>query len=636
MTAPVQVSDVIAGKYAVERVLARGGMGVVVAARHLQLDQRVALKFMLSELLVQGYEPEAIARFLREGRAIARLRGENVARVLDVGTLDEHDGDGSGRGTPYMVMEFLEGIDLKDLVIERGPLPVQQAVDYVLQASVAMAEAHCAGIVHRDLKPDNLFLTRRPDGSPLIKVLDFGISKLYEPGDHELGVGRTHGAVVMGSPAYMAPEQARSARDVDLRADIWSLGVILYELTSRRLPYNSNVATAELLAQLIYQPPYSLEKAAPHLPRAFCSVVHRCLAKQADDRFQNVAEMAEALGPFATGAGRACLTPIRAMIANPGSQATRGYADMGDQPTEPWLDAPAVPKASIPAGGADVLAALERPGPLALSSLDNPGQVRRATLLSAAPPAPEVLSPAHTGPVIEVDMAASGAEPVGVGHAALSRPQPAGMNDPLVTAGGGIIEHDLGPMRRLPAAQTPVRPPPSISARSRAEMAQPWLDPQRIVHMAVVLVIGLLTVAIAVFGTERVLIDQIDNALHKLGYRLFASAGYTVQLLGGTIVQLALPLLLALILLWREYRFAAVVCLWWLGENLIHIARYVADAPVGLRMPIVGGTNTWTHLLSDWWLLGKATEIARVVHLTGLAVMLAMFALLVYWSVRRR
>src|SRR5579883_2351203 len=163
--ARAQVGEVIAKKYRVERILGQGGMGVVVAATHIKLRQRVALKFLLPELAANA---EAVSRFAREARAAASIRGEHVARILDVEELED--------GTPYMVMEYLDGQDLAG-AIASGPLSVDVAVGYVLQACEAISEAHCAGIVHRDLKPANLFITRRPDGTPLVKVLDFGISK---------------------------------------------------------------------------------------------------------------------------------------------------------------------------------------------------------------------------------------------------------------------------------------------------------------------------------------------------------------------------------------------------------------------------------------------------------------------------
>ncbi len=198
----VQQGQILVGKYRVEQVLGRGGMGVVVAATHLALDERVALKFMLPEAM---QSPEAATRFLREARAAVKLKSEHVARVLDVGTLET--------GAPYIVMEFLKGADLAALVEQRGPLPVVEAADYVLQACDAIAEAHSLGIIHRDLKPGNLFVTRRPDGAPLVKVLDFGISKASSLGDS--GVAMTKSSALLGSPLYMSPEQMKSSRSVD-------------------------------------------------------------------------------------------------------------------------------------------------------------------------------------------------------------------------------------------------------------------------------------------------------------------------------------------------------------------------------------------------------------------------------------
>jgi serine/threonine-protein kinase len=186
--------EVLAGKYMVDQVLGQGGMGVVVAGRHVQLGNRVAIKFLLPGA---AQHPEATARFLREARAAVQIQSEHVARVSDVGTLDN--------GAPYMVMEFLNGSDLGQVLAARGaPFAIEEGVSYLLQACEAIAEAHALGIVHRDLKPANLFLTQRADGSALVKVLDFGISKVMAGHDADASITAT--ATVMGSPAYMSPE----------------------------------------------------------------------------------------------------------------------------------------------------------------------------------------------------------------------------------------------------------------------------------------------------------------------------------------------------------------------------------------------------------------------------------------------
>jgi serine/threonine protein kinase len=276
--------QVLAGKYRVEHVLGVGGMGVVVAATHMHLGQKVALKLMLPEMLAR---PALAERFGREARAAASLRSAHAAHVFDVGVLDT--------GVPYMVMEFLEGSDLASILLARGPLPVEMAVDCVLQACDAVAEAHSLGIVHRDLKPGNLFLTRRNDGRALVKVLDFGISKQTTT-PAELSITRT--TEVIGSPNYMSPEQFRAARGVDTRSDIWSLGVILHELLSGGVPFVAENFN-ELVLKVLQEPPLPLSTLTPGATPDLARIVNRCLEKDPAHRFATVAELAAALAPFA-------------------------------------------------------------------------------------------------------------------------------------------------------------------------------------------------------------------------------------------------------------------------------------------------------------------------------------------------
>src|SRR4051812_10612275 len=265
--AVVIAGTTIAGRYRVDQVLGAGGMGIVVSAIHLELGNRVAIKVLRDEMAAN---PTIVERFLREARAVVQLRTEHVCRVFDVGRLDT--------GAPYIVMELLDGSDL-GRVVARQALPVTVAVEYVMQACVAVAEAHAAGIVHRDLKPANLFVTRRLDGGPLIKVLDFGIAKALA-GD---GAQLTRSHSMMGSPGYISPEQLQSARDVDVRTDIWALGVTLYHLLSARLPfYRPNAA--EMAVRIATEPPDPLE-----VPPALRAAVFRCLEKSPDRRYADVA-----------------------------------------------------------------------------------------------------------------------------------------------------------------------------------------------------------------------------------------------------------------------------------------------------------------------------------------------------------
>jgi serine/threonine-protein kinase len=285
---PVREGDLIAGKYRVERVLGAGGMGVVAAATHVDLAQRVAVKFLLREACGDGV---AVARFLREARAAVRIQSEHVARVTDVGTLPD--------GAPYMVMEYLVGSDLAQLVQANGAVPLEEAVEYVLQACEAVAEAHALGIVHRDLKPSNLFLARRADGTPLVKVLDFGISKarVLELDGRE-AASMTATSAMMGSPLYMSPEQMRSAKNVDARTDVWSLGVILYELLTGKPVYEAETLPG-LCAMIASDPVPPLRARRSEIPPGLEEVVLRCLEKDVARRWQSVAELAAALAPWA-------------------------------------------------------------------------------------------------------------------------------------------------------------------------------------------------------------------------------------------------------------------------------------------------------------------------------------------------
>src|SRR4051812_19143532 len=300
----IPIGAVLAGRYRVERVLGQGGMGVVVKAMHLQLHQPVAMKFLLPEVL--GNQ-QVVQRFLREAQAAVRLKSEHVARVIDVGSLES--------GAPYMVLEYLEGSDLSNF--PRSQLTVGGVVDLVLQACEALAEAHSLGIVHRDIKPANFFITRGSDGTPMLKVLDFGISKSPVAGSN-----LTATQSVMGTPAYMSPEQMRSSRDVDHRTDIWALGVVLYELLQGMPPYGGDTFSS-MVIKVVNDP---LPRLTVALPGDLDAIVYRCLEKDPARRFQNIAELAHALAPYAQSETQAAISVQR--TAN----------IVGTSPSRPALD----------------------------------------------------------------------------------------------------------------------------------------------------------------------------------------------------------------------------------------------------------------------------------------------------------
>jgi eukaryotic-like serine/threonine-protein kinase len=276
---PVGPGQVIAGRYAVTGLLGKGGMGVVLSGKHLELGERVAIKFLHREHA--GHAD----RFFREARAAARIRSEHVVRIFDVGRLQS--------GEPYIVMEYLKGEDLALRLIRKKKLSPQEVADTLLDACQALAEAHAAGIVHRDLKPANIFLARGPGGVDVVKLLDFGVAKVPEGGTI------TKTASVLGSPVYMSPEQMMGSKDVDARSDIWSLGIVLYELLTGDLPFIGD-SLIHLGIMVREKPTPKARDAVPELPEAIDAVIAKCLGKERNERFADVGEFAEALLPFAS------------------------------------------------------------------------------------------------------------------------------------------------------------------------------------------------------------------------------------------------------------------------------------------------------------------------------------------------
>ncbi len=276
-------------------------MGMVVAAHHIVLDQPVAVK-----LLYNNDDEEAVSRLIMEAKSAARIPGEHVSRVLDI--------DRGADGVPFIVMELLEGVDLYQVLSAQGPLPRWLVVDYMLQALMGLAGAHARGIVHRDLKPSNLFLSRRSDGSEIIKVLDFGVSKSIVASEDEQRL--TGAKAMLGSPPYMSPEQVRSPKTVDMRADIWAMGIVMYELLTARLPFRGQ-EVQETFAMILEREPPRLRDIAPEVPAGLEDAIKKCLTKNRDERYQSVHELATALVAFGSGTWTHAAEEVRRTLTRP-------------------------------------------------------------------------------------------------------------------------------------------------------------------------------------------------------------------------------------------------------------------------------------------------------------------------------
>jgi serine/threonine-protein kinase len=282
-----QPGDLINGKYRLVRLIGDGGMGSVFEARHEYLGTVVALKFLHSEL---ASRPGLVARFLREARLSASIKSDHIARVSDV--------DQASDGAAYLVMELLEGQSLRALLDREGRLAPQVALDYTLQMLDGLEAAHAIGVVHRDLKPDNVFIVSTPKG-PLIKLLDFGIAKLRS--SKELQGGLTRPGVMMGTPEYLAPEQAYAADSVDVRADVYSVGAILYEMLAGTRPAQGD-DPLEIAAFIMAQKVPRLSQVDRTVPERLSDIVHRAMAPMPADRFTTASEL------------RAALTPLRGSV----------------------------------------------------------------------------------------------------------------------------------------------------------------------------------------------------------------------------------------------------------------------------------------------------------------------------------
>jgi predicted Ser/Thr protein kinase len=471
------IGAVVAERYQVESLLGAGGMGVVLAARHMQLGHLVAIKVMRGSA---ARDDKAVGRFLREARAAVALSSERVAKVADVGTLPN--------GAPYMVMEYLSGRDLGEVLRSGGPMAVPVAADAVLQACEAIAEAHSLGIVHRDLKPSNLFLTTGRDGKPLVKVLDFGIATAAaQAGMSSSGDQLTETGMVMGSPAYMSPEQIRNAKAADARSDVWSIGVILYELLTSEAPFKGDTF-GETFARILAEDPPPIRRKRPDVPAELERMILQCLERDPKRRVQSVAALAPRLARFApvdsapllgriaffagggvrtVAAGATAMAPLSSTRAGP--EETGGPA---------WLPStsPHFPRRSLGATiamGIAVGGVVLGIGLFVTSRLHGSGMASNAPSATpgdvAAPSRPVAADLARpTPPAIVTPIAETVAEAPPV--QALEERVDAGARALAVTA-------PVSPARVSPASVSPVRPPPPVSHAATAPKVRPPARP---------------------------------------------------------------------------------------------------------------------------------------------------------------
>jgi serine/threonine-protein kinase len=458
-----QVGDILGGKYRIDHVLGRGGMGIVFAATHLELEQKVAVKCLLAAAL---WSPEIVERFAREAKAAARVQGEHVARVIDVGRFED--------GTPFMVMEHLAGRDLAREIEARGALPVQEAIHYVLQASEAIARAHQVQIVHRDLKPANLFLAETPGRRPSVKVLDFGISKVIGATSSPL----TATSTLLGTPHYMSPEQLRSSKMVDFRCDVWALGVILYELIVGERPFGGD-ATAEIMLNVVENRPVPPREKRADIPPGVEEAILRCMSTSPDDRYGSVAELAVALQPFAEEGDRETVLAISRvagrevglMPASSRRDVAPASAGQGGTPSESIggslatnltvaQDAPPAAKRTpwlVPAAGAAGIAAVAA-AVLVLQGRSTAVTPSPSTSASAPPTAPSAAAAASPPLTDRPSPSASAAPPLPTTTAtpsATASPASAPTPEPLPTSRGRSRAHP--PVQ--PAQPSPSPPP---------------------------------------------------------------------------------------------------------------------------------------------------------------------------------
>jgi serine/threonine-protein kinase len=447
-----RVGKTAGGKYKLVRLLGTGGMGEVYEAQHSIIGRRFAIKFLHPFLASNA---EVVTRFQREAQAAGGLENENIAAVVDAGTADD--------GAPYLVMEYLDGEDLAHLLVRGGPLPVTRATYIMIQACRGLVAAHARGIVHRDLKPENLFVCKRNDGSDVVKVLDFGIAKLHGA---SVGTGLTQTGTTMGTPFYMSLEQARGAKEVDLRTDIYALGVILYEILSGTKPHPGE-SYNEILYHVITHEPAPLDAIRAGLPAGLPDVVQKAMSRDPGDRYASAVDLMEALIPFA---GRA-VTPLRTQSVI--------VAISGDTMPSPvsMLVPPVAKTARLDTPGSPVATALETND----TPEDNPARSHSRTIVAGGIAAIAVLTVLFTWLALgrrQPQSPIPAPAPVTTPEAVPAIPAPAPTTPPPAAATLPTAEITPPPIEKVesPPSRPSERPPGQLQRKRSVQTVVPLVD----------------------------------------------------------------------------------------------------------------------------------------------------------------
>jgi len=461
----LQPGELIDEKYRIVRLIGEGGMGAVYEGENTRIHRRVAIKVLhpsVSEM------PDVVARFEREAQAAGRIGSEHIVEVLDLGNLRS--------GARYMVMEFMDGDSLSARIRQRGSMLPSDLYPVARQLLEALSAAHGAGIVHRDLKPDNVFLLRSRRGQPdFVKLLDFGISKFSGSGPGALSMTRT--GVVMGTPYYMAPEQAKGARDIDHRVDVYAAGVILYEALAGRVPFLADTFN-ELLFKIVLEKPEPLAAVAPHVDAMLAGIVERAMARDPNDRFQTAEQLRDALdawagqhlGPRPPLGSVPLIAPVEPVPAQPGLPPPVGSHVLGSTPGS-WAGASAVnaaPPAPKPASPVALFVGLG----VAVLLLGGGG----AALLLRGSPTPAAASGQVSAPSPSIN-ASPPSEPVAPASA---EPKPAATASTAPAPSASTTPAPSAPTTPAPAPVTNVvrKTTPSSPARPPAPKSHPAPKPE--------------------------------------------------------------------------------------------------------------------------------------------------------------